>query len=210
VGSTSVSKLPLSNRNKLGLPLFCHSQRFRTSEESDAILNVCHSRVPVSGIHIFNSSSCLSGILSGEHWRSPRRRRKLRFRASEESTSILSFPNVFIGNPAFRRINHPTHVRPFESPFLATSRNTLRVCHSQRFRASEESDALAYLLDVNPVPLISQIKVHKGDLFFQPLPLIFPLPLGNECERASIRLSSADCTEANPVPLERNSNQNRH
>jgi hypothetical protein len=40
-----------------------------------------------------------------------------------------------------------------------------------QFRASEELDALAYVLDVHPVPRIIRIKAKQGDLVYR---LSFP------------------------------------
>ena len=47
---------------------------------------------------------------------------------------------------------------------LLNNEPTLSICHSQRFRTSEESDALPYFTKVNPVPL--KICLYIGNPFF--------------------------------------------
>jgi hypothetical protein len=76
----------------------------------------------------------------------------------------------------------PTTERPSPQP------NPGPWSHSQRFRTSEELDALRRQI----VALFES-----------------PLPLGNECEQASIRTPLADCTKVYPVQLESIRNQNR-
>ena len=83
----------------------------------------------------------------------------------------------------------------------ATSKNTLRVCHSQRFRASEELDAIAYFLDVLPVLHATIIKVkYRGDL-------IVVVILNYDFERGRNREPLADASNVHLVLLQCRTNQ---